>query len=251
MNMRIFYIFLIVLYCSIVSAQETQPYGSLSNSQSVRDEFGIALKNGFQNAYSFSNRYKGVKGHPFLYNEWKSGIVCLKVDSVILNNPNIKFKFDSYNNELWILNNTKSLIAYSTDINWFALDGELYQHSFYKFPEIDPSNRDKFYELLYDGEKSILVREVKKVLTKANYIDKGMYSTGDPDDRFDEKNNYQLSFQKKDFQKIKLNLKSILKQLPKPIQSNLKEYCKTHNISGNLSEITAIQILSYLDTILE
>ncbi|MGB4960536.1 MAG: hypothetical protein WBO36_13735, partial [Saprospiraceae bacterium] len=65
----------------IAVGQTTQPYGSLSNTQSVRDELGIAMKNGVQNAYSLPKRYEGVRGTPFYYDQWSEGVLCLRADS--------------------------------------------------------------------------------------------------------------------------------------------------------------------------
>ncbi len=224
----------------------SSPYGALSNTQSVRDELGIAVKNGMQNAYTFGSRYEGIKGLPFYKNGWSEGVVCLKKDSVVVNKPELKLRFDAYANELWIKQGKDSMIAYSKDINWFVLiDGDL-QETFIKAPLINKDFPNYFYKLMFNGENYILFKELRKELIRADLVDKGMVSTGLPYDRFEEKVKYYLKADGQSIKKIKPTRKSLIKELPRRYEKKLITFCNTSDISGKLSEKEMIDILTFL-----
>ncbi len=228
-------------------AQSTQPYGSLNNTQSVRDELGIAMKNGVQNAYTVPKRYEGIQGDPFFNNQWKTGIVCLVKDSVVVNNATTRFKFESYTNQLWILTGKDSMIAYSKDIHWFVLDDGLISHTFLKFPKYSNGNPNKFFRNLYNGKTIRLVEEAKKELRRADFIDKGMYSSGLPYARFEEKNVYLLSVGGDVFRKTKLSVSDLIDMLDSHIQKKVKLFAKQNKLKGKITEQEAIQLIQFAD----
>ncbi|MCE2790073.1 MAG: hypothetical protein LW630_09205 [Saprospiraceae bacterium] len=227
--------------------QSTQPYGSLNNTQSVRDELGIAMKNGVQNAYTVPRRYEGVQGNPFYNSQWTTGIVCLVKDSAVVNNGTTRYKFESFTNELWILNGKDSMIAYSKDIYWFVLDEGKVSHTFLKFPKYSNGNPNKFFRNLYNGNKIRFVQEAKKDLRRADFIDKGMYSSGLPYDRFEEKNVYLLSVGNDILRKVKLSVSDLTDMLDGAIQKKMKQYARQNKLKGKLSEQEAINFIQYAD----
>lgn len=231
--------------------QTSAPFGSLSSSQSVREEFGIATQNKIQNAYTFSNRYRGVQGHPFLENSWTSGLICLNPDSVIVNDPKVKLKFDAYNNELWILNKTDSMIAYSKDIHWFSLKMDEKEEIFLKFPKNSKNEPQKFYNTVFHGSHVVLVHDLKKELKRADFIDKGMYTSGSPYDRFEEEYKFYFAFKNDEFKKVKLNAGSLIDLLPKKYQKNVKNFCKQNKISGKLDENQAVSLLTHFESLMK
>jgi len=247
MNRTLFYIAINVLSLLSAYGQKQQPYGSLGNNLSVRDELGIAMKNGVQNAYTMPRKYEGIQGDPFYDNRWSSGVVCLVKDSAIVNQSQTKFKFDSYTNELWILQGRDSMIAYSRDIHWFMLDNEAKQVTFLKFPQQSNGSPHKFFRVLYNGHMVKLAQEVKKELRRADFIDKGMYSSGSPFDRFEEKSVYVLAVGKDLFRKTKLTLNDLTDGMTVPLRKKVKLYAKEQKIKGKLSEEEAIRLLMYAD----
>ncbi len=250
--LRSSYTFLIFVFVvSICSSQaNTQPYGVLANSQSVRDELGIALKNGVQNAYSTPKRYDGIKGDPFYTENWTPGVLCLSGDSAIVDDIKVKFKFDSYINELWILNKKDSLIAYSKDVFWFKLNNGETEEVFNKYPINDRENPLKFYNTIHVGKEFTFVKDIKKKLIRADYIDKGMYSAGKPYDRFEEDDTYFFANGKSQFEKVKLSYNSFQKQFPKRIQKSLKAYCKKKDLDDKLTEDQAREVLDQAETLM-
>lgn len=240
----------IIIFCfqSEVDAQTTTttPYGALSNTQSVRDELGIAAKNGIQNAYAFGSRYEGVRGLPFYKNSWSEGVVCLKRDSAVVSKPDLRLRFDSYANELWIKQGKDSLIAYSRDINWFVLiDGDI-QETFLKVPGINKAFPNYFYRLLFKGQDYLVYKEVKNELVRADLVDKGMVSTGLPYDRFEEKAKYYLQTKDGVYHKFKPTVKGFMAELPKRYHKKLKTYCKASDISGKLSDKEITDMMMFL-----
>ena len=234
--------FVTTLYC-----QTSQPYGALNNTQSIRDELGIAMQNGVQNAYTLPRRYEGIQGNPFLSNTWSPGVVCLVKDSAIVSDPKIKYKFESFTNELWILNGKDSMIAYSKDIHWFLLENEKESFTFFKFPKYSNGNPNKFFRNLYNGKKIRFVQEIRKELRRADFIDKGMYTAGLPYDRFEEKNIYLMSVGNDIFRKIKLNLSDLTDLMDAKTRKKAKAFAKDNKLKGKLTEEEAIRIIEFSD----
>lgn len=244
-------VFTVLICFQIILHAQTStssPYGALSNTQSVRDELGIAVKNGIQNAYAFGSRYEGVRGLPFYRDNWSDGVVCLRKDSAVVNKPDLKLRFDSYANELWIKQGKDSLIAYSKDINWFVLINGDIQETFIKVPGINKTFPNYFYRLLYKGQEYSIYKEVKKELVRADLVDKGMVSTGLPYDRFEEKVKYFIQTKDGAYKKFKPTVKTLIKELPKRYEKKLKSYCKSSGISGKLSDKEMTDIMSFLQS---
>ena len=232
----------------IIHSQDTKPYGSLANQTSVREELSIANKNGIQNAYAFTQRYKGVLGDPFMENKWSEGKICLTQDSAIVEKQQVRIKFSSYTNELWILNGQDSMIAFSKDIRWFAFTKSLSEDVFEKHPEINPSDPDRFYKNVYTDKEFRLVQDVRKKLKKADYVDRGMYTSGSQYDRFEDDNEYHLCYQNRPPTKVKLSVSSFKKALPKNMSKKLDAQAKKHMIPSKFSERDARRLLESLKT---
>jgi hypothetical protein len=231
--------------------QGTQPFGSLANSQSVREEMSIAIKNGIQNAYTTPKKYLGIKGHPFIADGWMNGKVCLKKDSAVIANPTVKFRFDSYGNELWIFNGKDSIVAYSRDIHWFEVTDEDQIYTFRHYPYNSEKSPEDFFAALFDTKDIHFVRDMKKALVRADFVDKGMYSTGSPYDRFEEKNQWLLAFGNQPFSKVKLNVKSILDEFPPKYRKSAASWARTKKMKGKISEQEAIQLLGYVQSLIQ
>jgi hypothetical protein len=234
-----------------LSGQNAQPFGSLANSQSVREELGIAIKNGVQNAYTTPKKYLGIKGHPFIADGWMDGKVCLKKDSAVISNPVVKYRFDSYGNELWIYNGKDSIVAYSKDINWFEVSEMNQIRAFRKYPLNSIRSPQTFYCALLDTKDIHFVRDMKKALVRADFVDKGMYSTGSPYDRFEEKHQWLIAFGNDSFKKIKLNVKSILEEVPSKHRKAASTWVRSQKMKGKISEQEAIQLLGYVQSLIQ
>lgn len=234
-----------------LSGQNAQPFGSLANSQSVREELGIAIKNGVQNAYASPKKYLGIKGHPFIADGWMEGRICLKKDSAIIANQLVKYRFDSYGNEVWIYNGKDSIVAYSKDINWFELMDKDQIRTFRKYPQNSEKAPQTFYCALLDTKDIHFAQDMKKALVRADFVDKGMYSTGSPYDRFEEKHQWLIAFGNDSFKKIRLNVKSILEEVPPKHRKAASAWARSQKMKGKISEQEAIQLLGYVQCLIQ
>jgi hypothetical protein len=233
-----------------VLSQSTQPFGALANSQSVREEMGIAIKNGIQNAYTTPKKYLGIKGHPFISDDWMAGKVCLKKDSAVIANPLVKYRFDAYSNELWIYNGKDSMVAFSKDIHWFEVMEADRIYTFRKYPRNNEKSPQDFYMALLDAKDIHFVRDMKKALVRADFVDKGMFSTGSPYDRFEEKHQWLLAIGTGSFAKVKLNVASILDEFAPKYRKAASAWAKSQKFKGKISEQEAIQLLGYVQQLM-
>ncbi len=238
---------------SIVIAQQNTNYGQLANQQGVREEIQnvITKGNNFRHAYGFNNTYKGVVGSPFYYNNWCSGKMVLNNIKDTIFTPDVKFRFDALNNELWILKTRDSLIAFSKDINYFELHNKFDIEKFVKIEEsmID-ADKNRFYKLVFKNEKIRFYQDTKKVLKPANFIDKGMYSTGDPYDSIIEKYQYLIAINYDPITPIKNTTKDLIKAFSPKYKMNAVNYFKEKKLKGQLSEQEIHMFLEHMTSLL-
>ncbi len=160
----------------------------LPNGASVTDEI-INLSSGgyYSTAVQFDNRYKGVVGSPFLWDEWSEGTLYL-TDSTIVGTP-LKYKFDAYSNEIWTKDAAGlELVLYSHQ--FWALDIKHPDGSRWMFRKMavpDVNDLHRFYRLLFAGSKYTLFVDVQKTIKRADYQDRGLYTSGSTDDTFQDK----------------------------------------------------------------
>ncbi len=237
---------IVLIFSNIIciNAQDP-PFGSLANAQSARDELSIAISGEMKNAYTFGSKYKGILGSPFLSNEWQKAIICLKRDSIIIDRTDVKIKFDVYSNELWIMHKRDSSIINSNDIHWFELR-ETEHRKYKKFPTVNSGKPNLFYEEIFNDKGVILIKQISKKLIKADFVDKGMYTIGQPYDRFEEKIEYLWKNKNGEFTEVKLNTKDLEKFVEKSSKKSFSEFLKQQNLKGKITEKEAVLILSYV-----
>ncbi|HOY12713.1 MAG TPA: hypothetical protein PLY70_06210 [Saprospiraceae bacterium] len=241
---------ILILSCLILAnihislAQDSQ-FGALANAQSARDELSIAISGDMKNAYTFGNKYKGILGSPFLNQDWQKAIICLKRDSLIIDRADVKVKFDVYSNELWIMHKRDSSIINSNDIHWFEI-GDPISGTYKKFPSVNSGKPNLFYQEIFNVNGVKLIKQISKKLIKADFVDKGMYTIGQPYDRFEEKTEYFFSNATNEFQELKLNTKDFEKFVEKPYKKSFSEFLQQQNLKGKITEKEAVLILSYV-----
>ena len=119
-----------------------------------------------RNISEYDNRYEGVKGSPFLFDNWLSGKLMLS-DSLELNDQS-QYKFDAYNNEVWIkLMSGKERILYSNELLALEINKPNGTKAILKKSKLPESNdRNYFTLVIYEGQKVRLVKDVKKTLRR-------------------------------------------------------------------------------------
>ncbi len=92
----------------------------------------------------------------------------------------------------------------------------------------------------------ILIKQISKKLIKADFVDKGMYTIGQPYDRFEEKIEYLWKNKNGEFTEVKLNTKDLEKFVEKSSKKSFSEFLKQQNLKGKITEKEVVLILSYV-----
>ena len=170
--------------------------------------------------------YEGVKGTPYLNDEWQTGDVYFPDGTKIVQ---INIRYNVYKDELEFKNSTsgETFIINRDKINGFRIhepEDSLYFEYFSLKP--DKPEEKSFVQILYNGGTRLLLKH-KKQFIKADY--KGAYSTGNKFDEYLDDKDFYLVKDDGVYRKIKLNKKSVLSAL-EDSQDALKEYSLKHQI---------------------
>jgi hypothetical protein len=234
--------------CASAWGQANPNNPSLANGASVSDEI-INLSSGgyYSTALQFDNRYKGIKGSPFVQEEWSEGTLYL-TDSTIVGTP-LKYKFDAYSNEIWTKDAAgQEIVLYSHQFWGLDLkkpDGSRW--TFRKMAVPGESDPHRFYRVLYAGSKYTLFDNLRKTIKRADYQDRGLYTSGSTDDAFEEKNTYWLRVADQSVKEAGLKKNALLRALPSGVSSRAESYCKKQGLKGKLSENEALGVLQFLE----
>ena len=129
-------------------------------SQDYPSSFDIKtnLDNIFNPAYGgilreYDNAYEGVKGYPFLFEEWHNGTITLNDNSIV---ENIELIYDIYKNNLYYKKSDKnnSFIINLNVVNKFTIEtntkGE-YQNYIKTYLQHRKKSNPLFLEVLYEN----------------------------------------------------------------------------------------------------
>lgn len=159
----------------------------------------------------FDNRYEGVKGSPYWYEDWQNGYIVVQ-DKGKISQP-VSLQLDQYNRTLYFrIEGKTSGYLPAKQIQSVELENGDFWGSFPEsLVESQKSDKWKFYRVLHRGNFTLL-KSGDKILKKADY--QGAYS---PDRRYDEfisEESYYFSADNKTFEKIRLRKKTIIKIFP-------------------------------------
>lgn len=157
--------------------------------QQIINEVGRDFNQGA--VQTFDERYEGVKGTPFLVDQWSPGKVTMRNGKVF---ANVELKYDLYRDEIVVKHPyDHAVIPDKRTITQFSLDAEQANDSSY-FVLVDdlPNSRNfppnHFAQVLYGSlsqpDASTLLAVHKKKLIKANF--EGAYSANRRYDEFSE-----------------------------------------------------------------
>lgn len=185
---------------------------------------------------TIDNRYEGVRGNPFLSEDWQKGTIKLASK-------------DDFGQEVLLMLNLFEQVLYFRLTNGFASSlpsSTLHAFRIYTSPEqfdlfrvypeavIEGTNNPKlkFYEVLFEGP-FVLLKQHAKTFRAADY--KAAYSTNQRYDEFADQSSLWLQEKGKDFVKIKLKRKAIEQALPE-YADLIREVMKSEKISLNQEE---------------
>lgn len=228
--MKLFFTFLITLFFSVVMAQQV-----FDPEQNLRDLGNLSPYSA--GAVAFDNRYEGIQGTPFLFEDWRMGSikfvkqdtfgtpVKLNVDlitqvvAVLLRDGSVGEMSATYIRELKVSNPA----AKSSKHFLVAREGDI---------EGIRSVRLKFYEILHKGEFTFL-KLVEKKFKKADF--QGAYSADRRYDEFLTQESYWLQIPGKSFEKVNLKRKDIEKALT-GYEDRISGIAKKNKLSLNQEE---------------
>lgn len=170
---------------------------------------------GVGNVRTFDQRYEGLRGTPYMYPYWAKGYVVLTNGQRY---DKARLKYDAYKQDLVITQppiRPDSIVIDRERVSWFVIQTPdsgaaiLFRH----FPDVrtnDPSLKNSYYRVLYDGPHSLLQR-IAKTFRQASY--QGAYSRDVRYDAFDNKSDYYVLGPDRRLTKVKLTTKNLLSAL--------------------------------------
>ncbi|MHA6247898.1 hypothetical protein ACXYMU_08195 [Pontibacter sp. CAU 1760] len=196
----------------------------------------------------YDNRYEGVKGTPYFYEDWAEATITSK--NTIY--KDIQVKFNVVENELFYRNAAgKEFILKPQYVDNFTLKGQTVVQpvTFKKFEALaaeDLKLASTFVIPIYDGKQVQLVKLPQKLLVKANF--EGPYKSGNTYDEFRDEQVYYLIGPGKGVSKVKLNKRALLKALPGNQQDKLENYIKARQLDVN-AEAGWAKVLAYYESL--
>jgi hypothetical protein len=235
-------IFLLLVTTTTISFAQTDKtlVGTEENLRNISRLAGVVYTT------NMDGLYEGIKGTPYLFNEWKQGNIYLN-DNTYINDVNIKYNI--YTDDILYLNSKSgdSLIIDRSLINSFEIAGDN-SNNLLLFKEINlkPGKSDKstFVKVIHDGKSKFIVK-YSKTFIKADY--KGAYSAGRKYDEYTDDFQYYIIKNESNPDKIKLNKRSVTKVLSDK-DDKIKFYLDEHKLALD-NEDDVAKLLQYYDSI--
>lgn len=186
---------------------------TVENEQNMRQLANIGpLSPG---ARTFDNRYEGVKGSPYLFEEWVDGKIFIKGNEQ--SEKELKVNINQYQNQLVVLfASGEAGSVPAGKIHEVVVETPSGDRLFRVYPEFlvdnNKNEQPRFFEVLHDGEFTIL-KSHDKMFQEADY--KGAYSVDRRYDQFLDQSKYYIRVAGEDFDSFqKLKRRNLEKALP-------------------------------------
>lgn len=225
-------IFLLIIYASILSTGFTQE--SIKNEIDLFDNLNqigntaISAEN-MAPGFAYDNRYEGIKGSPYWFEDWSLG----KVDFIGFKSyENVLIKYDVVNQKV-VLKLGPDSIEYVVEPEIIERFYSTYlgtENRFVKFDKFlfeKPKDKTTFYRVVHDGEIPV-IHEVTKYLKKADF--QGAYAAGEAYDEFVKREAYYILLPNGKFKEIILKENSVVKGLPASKAKLFKAYFEENDI---------------------
>jgi hypothetical protein len=192
---------------------------------------------------AFDNRYEGVKGTPFFFDDWSLGSVLY--DNTLFDKE-LEYRYDVIKNDLHIkFRSGEVRIPDNFHILQFSLKDQSGKTHFFDHALVQGERVDQFYEVLYSGKQTQLLKLVKKDLRKADY--KGAYSTDQRSDEFTKTTKYFLRTKAGGtIEAIKIKRKALIAAFP-TYETQLKALLDGKDYN-DFNEATFAKVLKYMET---
>ncbi|SEN15119.1 hypothetical protein SAMN05192574_102600 [Mucilaginibacter gossypiicola] len=152
---------------------------------------------------SVTNHQDATQGSRYLYDSWVHGYVISAADSIV-QNTHYLFNYDKISGNLMVNkdNNTVLQIDGNSFKSFVLFDKQVNNHAFVKVPAITPQ---RYVEVIVDGPKYKIYKDVATKFHKADFSTNGIASTGNNYDEYIDQNFYYVV--KDGGQPVKLQLK--------------------------------------------
>ncbi len=234
-----------VLLTTYASAFAQPDQSMVRTEENLRN---ISRSAGFVMTTNMDELYEGVKGTPYLFDEWKLGNIYLN-DNTYINSVNIKYNV--YTDDVLYLNSTSgdSLIIDRSVIKSFEINDDN-SGNMLLFREIslrpDKKERNTFIKVIYENKSKFIIKYTKTFI-KADY--KGAYSAGRKYDEYVDDYQYYIVTNPDNPAKIKLNRKSVVKALSDR-EDKIMAYMNEHNLNLD-NEDDIVELMKYYDSLKE
>lgn len=183
-------------------------------------------------------KYSGVRGTPFLFDEWTEGTVAVTRGTY----TGQKLKLDLYENKLYF-EKEGQMYEFKEDVQGFTLmpiaaDSSSYLY-FTKGPTAKGIEGNQYVQVLAEGPIS-LYKVIAKALTEVNEINVGMVNTFRTINRYYVVKGGQMQI-------IRLTKKELLPFLSDR-EEKVQAFLKVKNVSLN-KEADAVSLLHYYNTL--
>jgi hypothetical protein len=218
-----------VLMCNQNLCAQSNTPDSFNNFQS--------LSTGTSMFRTFDNRYKGMKGTPMLLENYVPARIIMVSGMKVKHD---KVNFDSYNNDLMVIQNGIESIVSMPLVSHFILEPTPTDTLFFeKIQDVD--GKTKFFQRLYAGKNLSFVKKHFKELIEPNNT--GAYSAGRQYAELVPDQTYFLKIGK-ELRSFK-NKKTFLQQLPGN-QEGADEFIKTQKVDFK-NEQSVMRLVEFLD----
>jgi hypothetical protein len=195
------------------------------------------------------SKENAIDGTPFVLEDWVDGSVIFSNKVAVERGKRYRYKFNAYNNEIWVKNAVEQqIILSSKGVESVTIDGP--EDATWRLvkAEIPESGKpDYFVRAVFEGKAITLVQDLKKILKMPDENSKGAYKTGPTSPRFETEYSYWIKVDESGFKKCVLKKGKLIDALPRDKQSVAEQYCKVNKLGGALSEDETIKLLQFLE----
>lgn len=196
-----------------------------------------AMSSGSSMFRSYDNRFKGIEGNPFIFEEYLSGRILMKTGKVYSQD---KINYDAYKNDIIVIHKGNELFMNKGIIKGFEL---FYGGDTLVFKKIEQGgNNDFFVQVLLDSPICLLKKTEKTIVAPTNT---GAYSSGKLNSEFHTKQKYYWLLKEGSLQEIK-SKRDFLSEFSAS-DKELELFMKKNKLDLK-TESDLLQIFSYLNS---
>lgn len=229
-----------LLVASVSMAQSISNTDGYERNENLRE---LGSTDGTGNVRTFDNRYQGVKGSPYVFEEWFPGEVYLNnKQKVVINDLN----YNCFDNEIAYKDPATEAIRLINRymVDFFQLDIGDENLSFVPV-KLEDGEDAVFAELLYDFSSKVY-KVYRKEFLKANY--EGGYSADRKYDEFVDKSDlFVLKKGDDTIYKIKKSKKHIISIFPDK-EKEMSAYIKENKLDLKQDD-SIVKLMSYYDSL--